>query len=296
MNDEQIPEEIAQRLRPLGQVPVPDANPALAAFLAEPVVPLTEKGDLSATAASNVTGPVAAAAGQAAGLPKWRRDMKERLSGVLASASRASLVAKVMLGTGALVVAGMGSAAAVSAVVGSDPASTPVVQTVDESDDPTDDATEPAADPTEDTTDDQADQQGQHADDQAEESSGHQGGGADDPADEADDQGDDQSRGQRRRLQRPRWLRWWLRRRPGRAGRPLSSGEDNRVRPRRTGRVDLHPPRCAVRRAQAVTVGRGGRGGTPSGTDVSWPARRSSHAWPARVRRTATTSASDTRW
>ncbi|MFZ0324876.1 MAG: hypothetical protein WAN48_12205 [Actinomycetes bacterium] len=195
MSYDEIPEEIARLLRPLGDVPVPDANPALVAFLYEPVTLLTEKGDLSATAASNVNGPVTAAAAQAAGLPKRRRSMKLLVGQMFAAVSRASGLAKVMLGTGVLVVAGMGSAAAVGAVVDTSP-TLPVVQVVDsgssDADDstttdsgtdagqPADDQTTPTDPPAQDkgdqgtglttspqgTSGDNSDDQGQSADDQ----------------------------------------------------------------------------------------------------------------------------------
>ena len=156
MSDHEIPEEIARRLRPLGEAPAPDTSPALAAFLASPVVPLTDKGDLPATAASNVNGPVTAPAGQAARLPKRRHDMKQLLGDALGALARLGLVGKVALGAGAIAVAGMGSAAAVNAVVADVPA-TPAVQAVSEE---ADDVTEPAT--TEDA-DDQGQDEGQDA-------------------------------------------------------------------------------------------------------------------------------------
>jgi hypothetical protein len=76
----------------------PATTPALALLLTEGFS--TEKGDLPATAASNVTGP----APQAAGLPKWRKKM---LIGELL----AGLVAKVA-GLGMATKAGMGLALA----------------------------------------------------------------------------------------------------------------------------------------------------------------------------------------
>ena len=56
----------------------------------------TEKGDLPATAASNVTGP----APQAAGLPKWRKKMliTELLAGLVAKFAGLGMVAKAGLG------------------------------------------------------------------------------------------------------------------------------------------------------------------------------------------------------
>ena len=100
MSDHEIPEEIARRLRPLGDTPAPDAGPALAAFLADPVAALTS--DLSATAASDVNRPGAAAAARAAGLPKRRRTMTQALGELLGAVARLGLVGKVALGAGAL--------------------------------------------------------------------------------------------------------------------------------------------------------------------------------------------------
>ncbi|MGH9189925.1 MAG: hypothetical protein ACRD0Q_07835 [Acidimicrobiales bacterium] len=74
--------------------PVPVLRPALATLLAEGIS--TEKSDLSATAASNVTGP----APQAAGLPKWRRRMliSELLSGLAAKLAGLGMAAKAGMG------------------------------------------------------------------------------------------------------------------------------------------------------------------------------------------------------
>ncbi len=54
-------------VRSVATVPAPKAGAQLAAILANGLI--TDKGDLPATAASNVTGP----AEQAAGLPNWRQ-------------------------------------------------------------------------------------------------------------------------------------------------------------------------------------------------------------------------------
>jgi hypothetical protein len=86
----------------------PTLQPALATLLAEGFS--TEKGDLPATAASNVTGPVP----QAAGLPKWRKKMSGLLAGLIAKLAGLGLVAKVGLGLGvaAASVTGAGAAGA----------------------------------------------------------------------------------------------------------------------------------------------------------------------------------------
>ncbi|HEV2759090.1 MAG TPA: hypothetical protein VGV86_05930 [Acidimicrobiales bacterium] len=72
----------------------PAMTPALALLVAEGIS--TEKGDLPATAASNVTGP----APQAAGLPKWRKKMliTELLAGLAAKFAGLGMVAKAGLG------------------------------------------------------------------------------------------------------------------------------------------------------------------------------------------------------
>ena len=101
MTDAEIPEDITQRLRPLGESPVPDANPALAAFLADPGSPVLDHGDLPAAAA------------KAPSRPKRRHTMKNILGDLLGAVARLGLVGKVALGTAAIAMAGMGSAAAV---------------------------------------------------------------------------------------------------------------------------------------------------------------------------------------
>ena len=64
----------------------PVLQPALATLLADGFS--TDKGDLPATAASNVTGP----APQAAGLPKWRKKkMTELFAGLLAKLAAGAL-------------------------------------------------------------------------------------------------------------------------------------------------------------------------------------------------------------
>ena len=74
--------------------PAPAMTPALALLLTEGFS--TEKGDLPATAASNVTGP----APQAAGLPKWRKKMliSELLAGLVAKFAGLGMAAKAGLG------------------------------------------------------------------------------------------------------------------------------------------------------------------------------------------------------
>jgi hypothetical protein len=74
--------------------PAPVLQPALATLLAEGFS--TAKGDLPATAASNVTGP----APQAAGLPKWRKKMliSELLAGLTSKLAGLGMAAKAALG------------------------------------------------------------------------------------------------------------------------------------------------------------------------------------------------------
>jgi hypothetical protein len=75
--------------------PAPVVRPALAMLLAEGLS--TVKGDLPATAASNVTGP----ASQAAGLPKWRKKkmlITELLAGLTTKLAGLGLAAKATLG------------------------------------------------------------------------------------------------------------------------------------------------------------------------------------------------------
>jgi len=75
--------------------PVPVVRPALVMFLAKGIS--TEKGDLSATAASNVTGP----APQAAGLPKWRKKkmlISELLAGLTTKLAGLGMAAKAGMG------------------------------------------------------------------------------------------------------------------------------------------------------------------------------------------------------
>jgi hypothetical protein len=87
--------------------PAPVLRPALATLLTEGFS--TEKGDLPATAASNVTGP----APQAAGLPKWRKyKMTELFAGILAKLAGLGVAAKAGLGL-AVAAAGVTGAGAV---------------------------------------------------------------------------------------------------------------------------------------------------------------------------------------
>jgi len=74
--------------------PAPATKPALAMLLAQGFS--TEKGDLPATAASNVTGP----ASQAAGLPKWRKKMliSELLAGLVTQFAGLGMAAKAAMG------------------------------------------------------------------------------------------------------------------------------------------------------------------------------------------------------
>ncbi len=74
--------------------PAPAVKPALAMLLAQGFS--TEKGDLPATAASNVTGP----ASQAAGLPKWRKKMliSELLAGLVTKLAGLGMAAKAGMG------------------------------------------------------------------------------------------------------------------------------------------------------------------------------------------------------
>ncbi len=208
MTDAEIPEEIARRLRPLGESPVPAANPALAAFLADPGSPVLDQGDLPAAAA------------KAPSRPKRRHTMKNILGDLLGAVARLGLVGKVALGTAAIAVAGMGSAAAVGAVVDDTSPSVPVVQTVDESEDagvgtpkaePSDDANDPADSSKSDdqgddsssyggsgssTSDDQGDDSDEDSDHQGSTSTDDQGDDSDEDSDHqgstsTDDQGDD---------------------------------------------------------------------------------------------------------
>jgi len=102
----------------LGEVasgPAPVLKPALATLLTEGFS--TEKGDLSATAASNVTGP----APQAAGLPKWRRKMliSELLAGLATKLAGLGAAAKAAVG---LTLAGAGASVTAAGAVGALPA------------------------------------------------------------------------------------------------------------------------------------------------------------------------------
>ena len=75
--------------------PAPATKPALAMLLAQGFS--TEKGDLPATAASNVTGP----ASQAAGLPKWRKKkmlISELLAGLVTQFAGLGMTAKAAMG------------------------------------------------------------------------------------------------------------------------------------------------------------------------------------------------------
>jgi len=74
--------------------PAPAMKPALAMLVAQGFS--TEKGDLPATAASNVTGP----APQAAGLPKWRKKMllSELLAGLTTKLVGLGMAAKAGMG------------------------------------------------------------------------------------------------------------------------------------------------------------------------------------------------------
>jgi hypothetical protein len=75
--------------------PAPVVRPVLATLLAQGFS--TEKGDLPATAASNVTGP----APQAAGLPKWRKKrmlISELLAGLATKLAGLGMAAKAGLG------------------------------------------------------------------------------------------------------------------------------------------------------------------------------------------------------
>jgi len=75
--------------------PVPVVRPALVMFLANGIS--TEKGELPATAASNVTGP----APQAAGLPKWRKKkmlISELLAGLATKLGGLGMAAKAGMG------------------------------------------------------------------------------------------------------------------------------------------------------------------------------------------------------
>jgi hypothetical protein len=82
-------------MRSLASVPPPAPSAVLASVLASGLTTI-EKGDLPATAASNVHGP----ARQAAGLPKWRkrRMIPTLLSGIAAKLAGLGLAAKAGLG------------------------------------------------------------------------------------------------------------------------------------------------------------------------------------------------------
>lgn len=96
-------------LRASANGPVPPPSVALASVLEGGLV--TEKGDLPATAASNVTGP----APQAAGLPKWRRK-RMIISSLLAGLS---VPAKAFVGL-SMAAASVGGAAAAGVPVAQD--------------------------------------------------------------------------------------------------------------------------------------------------------------------------------
>jgi hypothetical protein len=103
----------------------PVVKPALAALLTQGFS--TEKGDLPATAASNVTGP----APQAAGLPKWRKKkmlISELLAGLATKLAGLGLVAKAGLG---LTLAAASTTAAGAAGVLPSPAQHAVATVVD---------------------------------------------------------------------------------------------------------------------------------------------------------------------
>ncbi len=101
-------------LRGFAQAPVPPPSAALARVLAAGVT--TEKGDLPATAASNVTGP----APQAAGLPKWRRKKMSILIGGLAAKLASLSVAAKAAGAMTLATASLGGAAVAGVPVAQD--------------------------------------------------------------------------------------------------------------------------------------------------------------------------------
>jgi hypothetical protein len=87
----------ADDVRVATTAPAPATSPDLVRLLREGFS--TEKGDLPATAASNVTGP----AGQAAGLPKWRKKkmlVSDFLSSLAAKLGALGLAAKLGLGVG----------------------------------------------------------------------------------------------------------------------------------------------------------------------------------------------------
>lgn len=81
----------------------PEPTPALATLFTDGLS--TEKGDLPATAASNVTGP----APQAAGLPKWRK--RTMIETALAKLASLGLAAKLGVAAGAVTLAGSAAAA-----------------------------------------------------------------------------------------------------------------------------------------------------------------------------------------
>ncbi len=100
-------------LRGFAQAPVPPPSAALARVLAAGLT--TEKGDLPATAPSNVTGP----APQAAGLPKWRRKMSIFIGGLAAKLASLSVAAKAA-GAMTLAAGSLGGAAAAGVPVAQD--------------------------------------------------------------------------------------------------------------------------------------------------------------------------------
>ena len=110
----------------LATAPPPVLKPALATLLAEGFS--IEKGDLPATAASNVTGP----ARQAAGLPKWRKKLivSELLAGIAAKLAGLGIAAKAGLG---LTVAAASVTSAGAAGVLPDPVQHAVANTVEAS-------------------------------------------------------------------------------------------------------------------------------------------------------------------
>ena len=103
-----------QEMRAVGHAPAPPPSAALASVLASGLT--TDKGDLAATPASNVTGP----APQVAGLPKWRRRtmVETLLSGIVAKLAALGVAAK----------AGLGLSMAAASVGGAAVAGVPVAQ------------------------------------------------------------------------------------------------------------------------------------------------------------------------
>ncbi len=205
MNENQIPEDILRRMRELAAEQAPAPTEAMTAFLADPASSLTDKGALAAMSGSNVHG---SATRQTAGLPKEKRGMgKDKLMGIRGLLARLGLAGRVALVTAVIAAAGMGTAAAATAVnfVTEDPPASVDTES-DVQDDPADDVDDSTVgddqgddsqgdanqgDDNQGDSDDQGDDNQADSDDQGDGSTGGSDDQGDDNQGDSDDQGDD---------------------------------------------------------------------------------------------------------